>query len=367
MLVWLASYPRSGNTLLRQVLKTCFDLTSCEGLEPVPADFRTRKPDGSCDEFSGSYFVEGDPETFYDRARTDPELVLIKTHQLPRDAEKAIYVVRDGRLALQSFTAYQDAYHPGTSSFEALLVGDHPYGEWTTHYRAWCERPEGALLVLRFEELRNAGPALLERIRAFLGVSGPARPWVNPQAQLRARDPVFFGPGLSAWAPEPFWTPVRLKQFYTLHGPLLARLGYALEPEVEGGAYPADSDEAHLLQFVRTLAEHRTALHHESVAREAVLARVRRLCDESMCSVNTLAETCQLRDRLLAELTQKSERRTQVLNRQLVAANVRIAELERHCRHLERRMWWRRLPLFGALRHLVLSFGGRRLVSGAVE
>ena len=40
MLVWLASYPRSGNTLLRQVLKRCFDLTSCEGLEPVPAAFR---------------------------------------------------------------------------------------------------------------------------------------------------------------------------------------------------------------------------------------------------------------------------------------------------------------------------------------
>ena len=40
-LVWLASYPRSGNTLLRQVLKASFDLASCEGLEPVPASSNT--------------------------------------------------------------------------------------------------------------------------------------------------------------------------------------------------------------------------------------------------------------------------------------------------------------------------------------
>ena len=38
MIVWLASYPRSGNTLLRQVLKRCFGLDSYEAPGPVFVD-----------------------------------------------------------------------------------------------------------------------------------------------------------------------------------------------------------------------------------------------------------------------------------------------------------------------------------------
>ena len=170
MLVWLASYPRSGNTLLRQVLKLCFGLPSCDGLERVsPA---VRDPNGVGEAFYGSYSVDGDPQAFYQRACAGSDVVLVKTHRPPADAEKAIYVVRDGRLALPSFLKYQNTYHPGTSTFDSLLIGDHVYGEWTSHYRAWRARA-GETLVVRFEELVNADAALLGRIAGFLGL--PAR------------------------------------------------------------------------------------------------------------------------------------------------------------------------------------------------
>jgi hypothetical protein len=252
MIVWLASYPRSGNTLLRQVLKRCFDLTSCEGLEPVPSSFR--QPDKVREEYYGAYFVDGDPEEFYRRALTSPEPVFIKTHQKPRDAARAIYVVRDGRLAIESFVRFQDTNHPGTSTFESLLVGRHVYGEWTSHYRAWTPSHRGPTLFVRFEDLVDADEALLDKIATFIGVGAPLRPWVNPQSSLRAYDPAFFGSGERVWKPSRFWTPARLRAFHTLHGPLLAELGYAELDEVAAWRYPPGSHEERALQTARQQA-----------------------------------------------------------------------------------------------------------------
>lgn len=344
MLVWLASYPRSGNTLLRQVLRACFDLSSCEGLEAVPDSFRA--PDGVRDEFYGSYFLDGDPEVFYRGARDRSELVLIKSHQLPRDDAKAIYVVRDGRLALKSYVKYQDTYHPGTSSFESLLVGDHPYGEWASHYRAWTGRG-GATLVLRFEELLNADAALLARVAGFIGAPGPARPWVNPQAALRARDPAFFGTGSPAWKPDPFWTEPRLRAFCTLYGPLLAELGYASAEEVGAGAYPPDSDGARLVRFAHDLATRRNALQAVCDERADALARTKQMADEQIA---LLLKVCDERDRLLTEMSARTQEQARDAGRQLEAAAARARELEAR---LNRRAWWRRLPLVGGLRRLV--------------
>jgi hypothetical protein len=393
MLVWLASYPRSGNTLLRQVLKCCFDLRSCEGLGPMPAEFR--KPDGVRDAFYGSYFVDGDAEEFYHRSRTGPELVLVKTHLAPRDAERAIYVVRDGRLAVQSFVRFNDTYHPGRSSFESLVVGDESCGGWTGHYRAWCERERGDTLVLRFEELVGAGAPVLGRIATFLGLPGPIRPWSNRHARLCELDPAFFGPGAPTWRPDAFWTEARLRTFYTLHGPLLARLGYAPAAEVEAGAYPADSAEGRMLRAVAAVAAERDEYRRVCAERDAALRHTSRAHAAQAEAVAELAAACERRDRLLAELAAACAARDRLhaelaeacaardrahaelaeacaardrahaeharrcahaaesADRQLHAAAQRLRELGAHCARLERRLWWRRLPLFAALRRLL--------------
>jgi hypothetical protein len=322
MLVWLASYPRSGNTLLRQVLKTCFDLSSCEGLEPVPANFR--EPDGIRDEFYGAYFVEGDPEEFYRRARTGSELVLIKSHQLPRDDAKAVYVVRDGRLALRSYVKFQDTYHPGTSSFEKLLLGDHPYGEWSSHFRAWCEVRGGQTLLVRFEELVDADTRLLARLAEFLGLPGPLRPWVNPQAELQRRDPAFFGRGSREWSRDPFWTDTRLRQFHTLHGPLLVHLGYATQNEAEALAYPADSGEARLLLQAHELTRRNSELQATCDERLEEIDRLAAACGERLTELARLSRECQWRDRCIAELT--ADR---------AALSQRLAELDEQLRTLD--------------------------------
>ncbi|QJW99313.1 sulfotransferase domain-containing protein [Frigoriglobus tundricola] len=246
MIVWLASYPRSGNTLLRQVLKRCFDRESCEGLEPVPDRFR--QPDKINEEHFGVYFVSGDPEAFYRRSRAGADPVFIKTHRPPRDAARAIYVIRDGRLALESFVRFQEVHHPGECTFESLVVGQHVYGDWTGHYRVWSRADRGPTLFIRFEDLVRADAALLERIGAFTGIGPPLRVWENPQSRLRAHNPVLFGNGESVWRPNAFWTPSRLRAFHTLHGPLMIELGYAQPDEVSAWTYPTGSPEERALR-----------------------------------------------------------------------------------------------------------------------
>jgi hypothetical protein len=306
MIVWLASYPRSGNTLLRQILKCCFNLHSCEGLEPVSPELRNHAP--AREEYYGSYFVEGDPEEFYQQAQTRAELVLIKSHQLPRDNHKAIYVVRDGRLALQSFVKFQETFHPGQSTFESLLLGDHPYGDWSSHYRAWCEPSRGPTLVVRFEELRNADAKLVRRLQEFLGYSGPVKPWVNPQAQLQKMVPTFYGHGQPTWQPDSFWTDTRLRQFYTLHGELLIQLGYATVAEVEAGAYPVGCDEERMVQYARQLVSRRNELQRAADERLAVIQQLEAACAERLAVIEQLVQGCEEHRATIRQLESDLER-----------------------------------------------------------
>ena len=65
MIVWLASYPRSGNTLLRTVLKQTMGLWSYSGPMPITEPW----------------------ELFYEKASADETTCLVKTHLQPRDSQ----------------------------------------------------------------------------------------------------------------------------------------------------------------------------------------------------------------------------------------------------------------------------------------
>jgi hypothetical protein len=96
MIIWLASYPRSGNTLLRQIFWQVFD-------HPTYSDSNDPKDLGIHE--AGATLVGHRNYTppwsdFYSAARKASTLNLVKTHHPPRDAGKTIYIVRDGRAAL---------------------------------------------------------------------------------------------------------------------------------------------------------------------------------------------------------------------------------------------------------------------------
>jgi len=205
--IWLASFPRSGNTFLRAVLNNCFGLpsTSVYGHGDLGRN-------AILERYAG-HFAPGP------RPPLDPDApLLVKTHDLPTDEGAAIYVVRDGRAALVSLWEFSHRRIP----LRALIRGVSSFGTWSGHLAAWQPWARPDTLLLRYEDMVDDLPDVLVRLADFLG-----RPVISDRMPDRARLAAADG----RWVREPSdWrTKVNrrhLQLFEAVDGPMLAALGY---------------------------------------------------------------------------------------------------------------------------------------------
>jgi hypothetical protein len=221
-MIWLASYPRSGNTFFRVALYEVYGIASSE-------------------------FIAANPQPDYLSYR------VVKTHELPdrlvpadRDIP-AIYLLRDGRDAVVSMARHRsDVTVPGSNYLLNLLSmicyhrnGVH-YGGWSRHVRLWRKR---AVLTLRFEELIAEPITCLERMRPWIDLPAPKVHKLPTFQQLREREVRFddtpsvfsqsaemqrrfFRRGqVGAWLDE--LPSSLLGLFYLFHGRTLRQLGYS--------------------------------------------------------------------------------------------------------------------------------------------
>ncbi len=200
MIHWLASYPRSGNTLFRITLRRAFGIetpTAYPGNDWVA-------------EHLGRSFVgapEGDPSLEALARRGEP--CIVKTHRRAPDDRPAIYLVRDGRDSLVSYAhhvlaregvAPDDPRHAAAydAAIRALISEtDSSTGSWGQSVCHWLSTPRRRLVIVRFED-RIADP---ERV-----VSGAldALGWRHSPptvrgidfSRLHAKAPAFFRRGV---------------------------------------------------------------------------------------------------------------------------------------------------------------------------
>ena len=97
MLIWLASYPRSGNTYLRLLLSKTFGVTTWSVYD------HDRNTDRVFERASGQAqptFTSS--HALCDAAANSPDPCFVKTHELPEpgDTHPAVYLLRDGRAAV---------------------------------------------------------------------------------------------------------------------------------------------------------------------------------------------------------------------------------------------------------------------------
>lgn len=273
MIVWIASYPRSGNTLLRTIFQHTMGQPSYSD-EPVggDSDFRRNR------ELIGHLEWSGDWSGFEVEAEASPKPVLVKTHRLPRDRRPFLYVVRDGRSALQSYRRFHRDYNERETAFPELILGADAYGDWTGHYRAWNEREGVRGRVLRFEELVDIEPEKLQALADFVGHRGDVKPWRNPVERLRKVEPLFFNRRETAFSPEPDWTPAADGLFRAIHGPLMKELGFFRESEplevFPGFAAMAED----LSKLFRSLRESSASLSETCAERLALIERLDAEC-----------------------------------------------------------------------------------------
>ena len=221
MIVWLASYPRSGNTLARQVLRQTM------GIETY-SRYNDRQDIGADPELSravGHVKYEGDWPTFREHAAKSEQLFVVKTHHPPEDDGKAIYIVRDGRASLVSFLHFRrDLRRQDNVDMSTILSGTGAYGSWAGHLDAWQPLTRPNTLLVRFENLTRDPLAEAARIAAFLGVE-QRDTWVNDLERLHGLAPDFFRFGSNARNIAELSTADE-QIFWSLNTGWMKRLGY---------------------------------------------------------------------------------------------------------------------------------------------
>lgn len=296
MIVWLASFPRSGSLLLRQILYYTMQQPSYHlGSDENEID----------DEYSRR--IERPLDEFVAESAQAAERVFVKTHHHPSDEHPAIYVVRDGRSTIASFLKFERTYSPDeANTMLSLVIGDHYYGGWSEHYRAWHDRAGVPTLTLRYDELVDASPALLREIASFIGYDGPIAPWVNPIDEWRERHPGIVGQGRTAWEPPDEWTFVCDAVFWALHGELMKEL------ELDDGRRalaPSDAVDAllrELLPLTATAVSRARELQKACAEKEEVISELARVCAEREAALGDAVADAKEKEALIQRMGRRS-------------------------------------------------------------
>ncbi|MBU1325920.1 MAG: sulfotransferase domain-containing protein [Alphaproteobacteria bacterium] len=195
-LIWLASYPKSGNTWMRVLLANLLaggdrpkDINDLSEDETLISRWR----------FCDDLLVEPDTLDPAEQARlratqatfTARRLTstfLCKTHDrfdpavLGAPAARALYLIRDPRdvavslshhAGLSTDDAIGQMLDPAARSHGAMQLR-YPLGDWAGHVTTWTTQTDMPLAVVRYEDLRADTPAALSRVVGAL--SGAATP-----------------------------------------------------------------------------------------------------------------------------------------------------------------------------------------------
>ncbi len=180
MIIWIASYPKSGNTYLRSFIasyyfskKGKFDFNLLLKILQFPSLKFTKKNIYSEDEASQNWIFN--QNQFF----LNNEVHFVKTHNTLDEFKGnkftsnqqtlgAIYIVRDPRNIVSSLThhyslnydqAYQKIMDENASLLEKSLNNDHSnftfLGSWSNHYKSWKNTTEFKTLFIKYEDLED--------------------------------------------------------------------------------------------------------------------------------------------------------------------------------------------------------------------
>jgi hypothetical protein len=223
MIVWLASFPRSGNTFLRSVLRQAFGLYSYS----IYNDINDIGSNHDVRHAVGHLFINDPIEQFYEESMRSPEIVPIKTHEPPTDSATAIYVVRDGRAALVSYWNFLRKVrrrHDLTLG-EVIRGSATKFGSWSTHVQRWAPSSRPGTLLLRYEDLVENTDASVARIASFIRRQ-PVAKWQNNFQEMHSAFPGFFNTAANAKNIDQM-RPEDLALFWSLHRDCMEALKYA--------------------------------------------------------------------------------------------------------------------------------------------
>jgi len=198
MIIWIASYPKSGNTWIRSLLTSYlytdngifnFDLLRKISQFPSRPHFETFLNDFTDIKKISNYWIAAQEKI----RLFNNETVFLKTHSAlctfennpftnKNNTKAVIYVVRDPRNLITSFAHHyskniDEAFDFIKDKRQMLLKNDYGAGDfgiatvlgnWSEHYRSWKNIKFAPILIIKYEDLINNTKKTFNTILDFL-------------------------------------------------------------------------------------------------------------------------------------------------------------------------------------------------------
>ncbi len=230
MVIWIASYPRSGSNY--------FQLLLWHFYRYFPYSLYLQEE-----------FLKRDNEiinrwkTLLGIKQLQPinmatmhnvsETYFVKTHELPQDDLPTIYLVRDGRDVLVSYAHFILTFETPKADFESTLrhvtMDSGYFGGWGEHLLTWTQR-QAPTAIVKFEEfVRSPNPLnIVNQALNRVGCQHPEAPMINSLPtfeELHQILPELFRRGrIGDWQTEMPTTVQKL--FWQKHGDAMQQMGY---------------------------------------------------------------------------------------------------------------------------------------------
>jgi hypothetical protein len=211
-IIWLASYPKSGNTWMRAFLhnllrnpKDGYDINRLGEFSYSDSTmhyFQAYLPK-PWQEWTDVEIMETRRNVQQDLTRLSPDDVFVKTHNAHVEhsglplihmdlTAGAIYIVRNPldvciSLADHYGCSIDDAIHMMNAPATGTLTVDHLvfeiHRDWSTHVYSWTNQPGPWLHIVRYEDMLKKPKVSFGRVARFLGLN-PERPRLERAIQL---------------------------------------------------------------------------------------------------------------------------------------------------------------------------------------
>lgn len=195
MIIWLASYPKSGNTWLRSLLssyyftsKGTFEFNVLKNIKQFPSE--------TYFEDDGNFYSQPESTSRFwlykqEQINKDKKIKLFKTHNAlcklngfsftnSQNTLGAIYIVRDPRKVISSLSNHfqinlNDAFEFMSNEKKALVTkkknqypGFVPLFSWSKHIESWTNSKYFPVLTIKYEDLQNQTFDVLKKIILFI-------------------------------------------------------------------------------------------------------------------------------------------------------------------------------------------------------
>ena len=199
MIIWLASYPKSGNTWLRSLLTSYYYSKNGEfnfKLLPKIYGFPARRYFKVYNDNlinvtdTAKYWIDAQKKINFDN-----KLRLFKTHNALGSINNynftdrdntcgCIYIVRDPRNVITSVKNYFEQNYDEALEFllderailsekvENKYVNFNFLGSWQNHYKSWLDNKLFPTLLVKYEDLEDKALLILEEVQNFINKVG---------------------------------------------------------------------------------------------------------------------------------------------------------------------------------------------------